>query len=458
MERADVVVVGGGLAGLAAARDLAKEEKSVVLLEARDRVGGRTLNHEFEDGVIVEVGGQWVGPTQDRVLSLIEDLGLEVFPTYDEGDNLLGGPGRPVRWQGEGFGLEGEDLADVAELQAVLEGLAETVDLDAPWRTPEARRLDTQTLDAWLVTNAKTELGLAFWRMIVPALISAEATETSLLHFLFFAKSGGMIDQLVATTGGAQESRVVGGSQEISIQLAAQLGDAVRLETPVQAISWDAAGAKVHFDGGAIAAARVIVAIPPVLAGRIRYEPALPTPRDRLTQEFPMGWVIKIQAAYSEPFWRADGLSGFVVSLDDAPSVIFDNSPQDLRCGVLLAFLEGHAALDASVLSPEKRKAQVLSVFADFFGPRAAEPIEYVERDWAAEPWSRGGYMGRLTPGGWTNYGVALRKPIGPLHFAGSETADVWMGYMDGAVRSGERAASEVANDLSAERDAEVAA
>ena len=146
----------------------------------------------------------------------------------------------------------------------------------------------------------------------------------------------------------------------------------------------------------------------------------------------------------SEPFWRAEGLSGTVFSLDDEVSVIFDNSPQDLSCGVLLGFLEGKHARRTGKLPPEERKELVLSVLEKFFGPRSADPEEYVERDWAAEEWSRGCYGGRFGTGVWTGYGEALREPVGRVHWAGTETAEVWNGYMDGAVRSGERAAREV--------------
>jgi len=200
---------------------------------------------------------------------------------------------------------------------------------------------------------------------------------------------------------------------------------------------------EVTHDGGVVKAGRAIVALPPTLAGRIRYSPALPPLRDQLTQQVPMGYVIKLQIAFPEPFWRTDGLSGSVFSLDDEVSVIFDNSPPDLSCGVLLGFLEGDHARRAGKLPPEERKEMVLSVFARFFGPRAAKPDEYVERDWAAEEWSRGCYGGRFGTGVWTGYGEALREPVGRIHWAGTETAEVWNNYMDGAVRSGERAARE---------------
>jgi monoamine oxidase len=442
--RVDVAVVGAGLAGLVAARDLLAAGLSVLVLEARNRVGGRLLNHELKGGAVVEVGGQWVGPTQDRVMALAEELGVGLFPTYAEGEHFLAVNGAVKRYGGDDFALPEDALADVGETQQRLEEMASSVPLEKPWRATEAAAWDAQTLDTWLVANSKTEIGLRYWRTLVPALFSAEASEMSLLHFLFYCRSGGTIDRLVATHGGAQESRLEDGSQQLALRLAGRLGDTVRLGSPVRAIRQDDRGVEVTHDGGVVEAGRAIVALPPTLAGRIRYSPALPPLRDQLTQQVPMGYVTKVQIAYFEPFWRAEGLSGSAFSLDDEVSVIFDNSPPDLSCGVLLGFLEGGNARRVGKLPPEEREELILSVFAKFFGPRAADPEEFVERDWAAEEWSRGCYGGRFGTGVWTGYGEALREPVGRIHWAGTETAEVWNGYMDGAVRSGERAAKEV--------------
>jgi monoamine oxidase len=443
-ERVDVVVVGGGIAGLSAARDLLAANVSVLVLEARNRVGGRLLNHTLGNGSVVELGGQWVGPTQDRVLALAEELSLGLFPTYVEGEHFLAMDGSVKRYVGEDFALPESVLADLEETWEHLRKMADEIPLEGPWLAAKADTWDAQTVDSWLVTNTKTETGLGYWRTIVPALFSAETAELSLLHFLFYCRSGGTLDRLVATHGGAQESRLEGGSQQLAVRLADRLGDVVRLNSPVDAIRQDDRSVEVKHDGGVVRAGRAIVALPPTLAGRIRYSPALPPLRDQLTQQVPMGYVIKAQVAHPEPFWRIEGLSGSVFSLDDKVSIIFDNSPPELSCGVLLGFLEGRDARRAGKLPPEERKELVLSVFAKFFGPRALEPDEYVERDWAAEEWSRGCYGGRFGTGVWTGYGEALREPVDRIHWAGAETAEVWNGYMDGAVRSGERAAREV--------------
>src|SRR5829696_3719073 len=442
--RVDVAVVGAGLAGLAAARDLLAAGLSGLVLEARDREGGRILNHTLESGAVVEVGGQWVGPTQDRILVLGEDLGVGLFPTYVEGEHFLAVGGNVERYGGDDFALPEDALANVGETHQRLQEMAAEVPLDEPWRAQNADTWDAQTLDSWLVANAKTEVGLVYWRTLVPALFSAEPAEMSLLHFLFYCRSGGTLDRLVATSGGAQESRLKGGSQQLALRLADRLGEALQLGVPATAIRQDGGGVEVAYDGGVVKAGRAIVAVPPTLAGRIQYSPALPPLRDQLTQQVPMGYVTKVQIAYPEPFWRTDGLSGSVFSQDDDVSMIFDNSPQDLSCGVLLGFLEGAHARRAGKLPPDERRELILSAFARYFGPRAANPAEYVERDWAAEEWSRGCYGGRFGTGVWTGYGEALREAVGRVHWAGTETAEVWNGYMDGAVRSGERAAREV--------------
>lgn len=446
MERVDVVVVGAGLAGLAAARQLTAAGRSVAVLEARDRVGGRTLNHTLSNGTIVELGGQWVGPTQDRILALITELGIATFPTFGRGDNLVVlGEGRaPKRFTGDTFGLPPHVLADVGVAQRRLESMAREVPLDAPWQAAKAARWDGETAESWIRRNLRTSTGRDFWRVVVSAVFSCEASDLSLLHLLFYCHSGGLWNRLLGTGGGAQQDRIVGGSQVVSIRMAEALD--VRLGAPVRRIDHGGADVTVHHDGtgSPMRAAQVIVAIPPVLAGRIDYRPSLGGLREQLTQNVPMGSVIKTMTVYDRPWWRDEGLSGQAAGLGRMVSVVFDNSPTDATCGVLLGFIEGRASHEARRLSSDERRAAVARGLAVYFGPRALDSVEYVEQDWAGEEWSGGCYGGRLTPGVWTQLGPALREPIGRIHWAGTETAERWNGYFDGAVRSGERAATEV--------------
>jgi monoamine oxidase len=436
----DVVVVGAGLAGLAAAQACVDADHDVVVLEARDRVGGRTLNHEISPGKVVEVGGQWVGPTQFRLLELARDLGVETFPTYTDGLSSIEWEGRVSRFEGLIPRISPLVLADYEQARRRLDRMARTVPTDAPWEAPDARELDAKTLHTWLRRNCLTRGGRTFFELICQAVWAAEPADVSLLHVLFYIRSAGSWDDLIGTEGGAQERRFVGGSQLLSLRMAERLGDRVRLRSPVRRIAWDGGGVSVED----VRARRVVVAMPPTLTGRIAYDPILPGHRDQLTQRMPQGTVWKCMAVYDEPFWRTEGFNGYGTS--DAGPVRFtmDNSPPDGSPGVLLGFLEGDFARRAGLQSEAERRGAVLDVFARLFGSRARWPEQYVEKSWAEEEWTRGCYGCYMTPGGWTSFGEALRRPIGPIHWAGAETATIWNGYMDGAVRSGQRAAQEV--------------
>jgi monoamine oxidase len=447
----DVAVVGAGLAGLAAARAVAAAGRSVVVLEARDRVGGRTLNEEIgpaHPGKVVEVGGQWVGPTQFRLLELARELGVETFPMHVAGQNVIEWRGALKRYSGTIPRISPLVLADTQQAMTRLNRLAGKVDLEEPWRTPDARALDSKTFATWLDDRGSfTKGGRELIELMVQAVWACEPADVSLLHVLFYVKSAGSLEALTDSEGGAQEARFVGGSQRVALRMAEELGDErVRLATPVRRIAWDAEGVTV----GDVRARRVVVALPPTLTARIDYDPILPGHRDQLVQRMPQGTVWKCMAVYDEPFWRRDGLSGWGLSDAGPVRLTYDNSPPDGSPGVLLGFLEGDHARRAGLMAPAERRAAVIDVFGRLFGSRARSPERYIEQSWAEEEWTRGCYGCYMTPGGWTSYGSALRRPIGPIHWAGAETATIWNGYMDGAVRSGERAAAEAMRAIDA--------
>jgi monoamine oxidase len=292
--------------------------------------------------------------------------------------------------------------------------------------------------------NTRTAGARFFWQVFAEAVFAAEPQDMSLLHALVYTHSAGGVDSLIGVRNAAQQDRLVGGSQLIAHLLAEPLGDELRLGAPVRKITQRAKGVTVEADGVTVRARRAIVSIPPVLAGRIAYEPALPPQRDLLTQKMPAGSVIKVNVVYDEPFWRADGLSGQAGG-DRAPiKFTFDNSPPSGTPGVLVCFLEGAHARRFGRIDADARRRAVLASLTGYFGKRASKPIDFVERDWSAEEWTRGCYGAHLAPGVWTQFGPALREPIGRIHWAGTETAAVWSGYMDGALSSGERAAAEV--------------
>jgi monoamine oxidase len=443
MHDCDVIVVGAGLAGLTAARELAGAGMDVRVLEARDRVGGRTLNHPVgaRPDDVVELGGQWVGPTQHEALALARDLGIETFPTHAEGKNLFEDDrGRLKRYTGTIPRLGPLVLADYGRADLRLKRLIKKVSPQAPWEAPDAERLDGQTFATWIQGAARTRTAREALAMACRAVFGAEPADISLLHLLFYAASAGGWDDLLDTEGGAQQDRIVGGSQLISLKMGEELGEGVSLSSPVEAVQVDGDGVVA----GGLRARRVIVALPPALAGRLDYEPTMPGARDQLCQRMPMGSVIKCMAIYDEPFWRGDGLSGQATSLPGPAQVIFDNTPPSGRPGVLMGFLEGGDARRLGAAPRAERREAVVGVFERLFGPRAGKPEGYVDKDWSAEPYSRGCYAGVLGPGTWTSYGRALREPVGPVHWAGTETATRWMGYFDGAIQSGKRAAAEV--------------
>jgi monoamine oxidase len=442
---ADVAIVGAGFSGLAAALELEARGVDALVLEARDRVGGRVLNHRLDGGEVVEVGGLWVGPTQRALLGLAAELGVETFPTHVEGQNLIEYRGRVRRYRGTIPRLNPAVLLEVHRLSRKLSRLAAQVPLEAPWTATRATDWDRITFSEWMRRNVRTRGGRMLATLATRSIFGTEPEDMSLLHVLFYAHSAGGFDALIDTAGGAQDSRFVGGSQLVAIRMAERLEGRVLLDTPVRRIQDSGDGVRVETDSGTVDAARAIVALSPTLAARIEFEPALPARRDQLTQRMPQGAIVKCMAVYPEPFWRADGLSGSGVSDGGSINLVFDNTPASGSPGVLLGFFDGRAARVWGQRTPEDRRDELVSVLERMFGPRARHLTEYAEGNWAAERWSRGCYGGAFGPSGWTDFGPALREPVGRIHWAGTETATVWNGYIDGAISAGRHAAAEVA-------------
>ena len=444
---ADVVIVGAGLAGLAAARALVAAGVEPLVLEARNRVGGRVYTRPAADGTPLDLGAQWIGPTQRRLAVLAAEVGACTFKTYDAGNNVQYRDGRRIVYSGAIPTGDPIASADVIEAMLALNMMANAVPLEAPWRAESAAEWDAQTVETWLRDNVPSEGGRGLLTLGVQSVFSVEPRDLSLLHFLFYIHSAGGLMDLLSVTGGAQESRFVGGAQTVANHAAEALGARVILNAPVHTIEQDEqdeCGVRVYSDGLTVEARYAIIALPPALAGRLRYRPALPGYRDQLTQRVPMGTVTKVQCVYETPFWREDGLTGQATSDSGAVRLTFDNSPEAGRPGVLLGFVEGDEGRLWGRRSADERRTEVLACLVRYFGEWAGQPLEYVEQSWAEEEYTRGCYAGYMPPGVWTAYGEALREPVGRIHWAGTETATEWNGYMDGALQSGERAAAEV--------------
>lgn len=326
-----------------------------------------------------------------------------------------------------------------------VERMARRIPRERPWDAPDAARLDATTVEAMKNRMLRHRATRGAFDVAVETVFGAHPSELSVLYFLHYAGTAGGFMAQVEVTGGAQETRFVEGAQQVSLRLAERLGDAVVLGAPACRIAQDGAGLTVAAGAAEVRARLCVIAMPPVMAGRIEFDPPLPALRDQLSQAFPMGATIKCHALYDEAFWRADGLSGEAVFTQASPvSVTFDNTSHDGEQPALVAFVVGRQARALGRLSTDERRAAVVEALARAFGPKALRPVEYLDKDWAADPWTRGCPTAFMPPGALTMFGPAIREPAGRVHWAGTETATEWSGYMEGAAQSAERAAEEV--------------
>ena len=447
---ADVIIVGAGLSGMIAARKVLEAGLTPLILEADERVGGRILTQEAIPGVPVELGAQWIGDTHQRMFRLAAELGVQTYPQYDEGETSYDLAGSGVLRENE---FHARFAAELKELELVLRHLdllAADVPVDAPWQAPRALEWDAVTAGAWYDAQGLSPVARTLLEICTVGILAVPTAEVSFLHLLFTIQTCGVTSELFAESeGGAQTTRFIGGTSEIPRRLAALVGDRIVLDVPVQLIEHTADSAIVHCRGGLVARGRrVIVAISPTLAGRIMYEPPLPGIRDQLTQRLPNGSAMKAFFIYDEPFWRADGFNGQLIS-DVGPARMSNDTciPGDDH-GVILLFLEGDQARTFGRLPEAQRREALTAELVRHYGGAAAEPVFYVDGEWSERQWTRGCYNANHGPHVWTTYGPALSTPIGVIHWASTDTATHWSAYMEGAVDAGERAAQAAITEL----------
>lgn len=439
----DVVIVGAGFAGLTAARALLKAGRSVAVIEADNRVGGRTKPAMLA-GERIDIGGQWVGPTQTKLLSLAAEYGVTTEQQYDSGDNVIDVRGRMARYQGETPGLAPADLEEFGGIVEKLNGFAKEIVMPEPWLAPLAVEWDSQTVESWIRANTIGEPTREMLRGLARSVLSCEASEISFLFYLAYIASAGNFEALISTRGGAQDQLFTGSVWQIAAKMADEMGDAVITGSPVSRIEQGCEGVTVTSARGTWKAKRVVVAAPPAIAARIDYDPPMPASRDGLSQRMPMGCVIKVAISYETAFWREQGYTGLVVSDRTEFGPWFDRGTSLTRGGALVGFFDGGPAQRWADKSPDERRVRVLDDIALYFGDAARSPVDFVEEVWTMSEHHRGGYVAVPGPGVLTGFGFALLKPVGRIHWAGTETSDAWLGYIEGAIRSGERVAREI--------------
>jgi monoamine oxidase len=444
----DFVVVGAGYAGLSAALRIAQAGRTVAVVEARDRVGGRVWTKPLDDGTYIDLGGTWLGPTQDRAYALAMEMGVGTYPTWDQGESIFfSDDGQPHRFSG-GIPMTGVfTMLSMGAAVMQIEEMSKKVPLEAPWTAPNAEELDAQSMAAWLNSpfNVPDPQARSMLRKTCENFFTATPAEVSLLYVLFALHSCGGVTNATGIHGGAEQDRFEGGAQTMANRIVERLGnDFVHLSSLVRHISQDETGVTARGDGVTVRAKRAVVAIPPTLTERVSFDPLLPPDRALLTQRMPAGCMVKVMAVYDEPWWRAKGLTGQTLSSSNTIAWTLDMSLPSGRPAIICCVITGPDAQRFGRLAPDVRRKLIIDELVHRLGQEAASPTMYHEQDWAQEEWTRGCYMAHLPTGVLTNFGEALRAPVGRLHWASTETALNWTGCIDGAIRAGEQAAKEV--------------
>ena len=442
----DVIVIGAGYAGVAAAKKLNQAGKDFVVLEARDRVGGRSSSELSPTGVRLDFGATWIGPTQLKVYEWVNEVNAAHYDTYDSGKNLLIYKGSATKYTGTIPKIDPLSLVNLGMSISAFNKMARQIDISKPWDHPKAGLWDGMTLETWMRKKLFRPKAYNLFKVGIQTIYAVEPSEISLLFALFYAVSGDNLDALMSIKDGAQQTILSDGTQGVVKKIAEPLMPHILLNHPVLKIEQNETSVKVYTANQVFEAKKCILTVPPSVIQHITFDPPLPLDKQQLYQRMPMGAAMKCFVIYKSPFWRESGFSGQIVSDEYPVKVTFDvgDSTNNDGPGKMLVFVEGNDTRDFIRLPLTQRKAMIIEKLVQAFGELAAQPLDYADKSWIDEYYSKGCYTGVMGPNTLSKFGKYLRTPFKNIHFAGTETAERWAGYLDGAIESGYRAAHEV--------------
>jgi monoamine oxidase len=441
----DTIIIGAGFSGIAAGKLLHEHGRTFKILEARDRIGGRVHTKRFSEELYVDLGGQWIGPGQDRMYQLCEELAVPYFETYNTGYHMLDFGGKVKKFKGLIPKLDPVSLVNIDFVLKKLEKMAKQINVDQPWSHPKAAHYDSVSLAFFLEKNCRTQNCKKIVQLALETVFACELNEISLLHALFYIKSGRDLNTLINIENGAQQHRIVGGMQTLIGRMAEPFREEILFEHPVYAVEQKEGFVHVSGQGFDFPAKTAIIAIPPPLAANIDFNPPLPLEKRQLLDRIAMGIVVKCFMIYEKPFWRKEDFSGQAFADGNSPfQSIFDSSPKDGSYGIILGFCISDRA--KAFLQKEKTKRQLTmqQMLVRYFGEKANNPIQYIDHTMSDEAWTKGCYAGLYPTGAWTGFKDAYRKQQGNIFWAGTESSEKWYGYIEGAVLAGEKAAKMV--------------
>ncbi|MEI5992784.1 flavin monoamine oxidase family protein [Candidatus Enterococcus mansonii] len=433
----DVIIVGAGFAGLSAGLALKEKGLNTCILEARGRVGGRTETKWLDKDMQIDLGGQWIGPTQDRMYELVEKYNVKIFPTQLFGKEKY-------YYFNE---IHDQVPPEMMTMFDVIDDLAKKVNLEAPQKSPDINYQDRVTFDAWLHTQIDDEEVIEFLgRILAGGLLSSDAGEVSLFQVLYYIASGQGTEILLGSKGGAQQDRIVGGPQALASKMAEDYGSELKLNQVVRTVrKMDQSYFVETENGNCYETKFVLMALPPsVLNSKITFIPELPTMKKKMLQNILPGSASKYHAVYDKPFWRKQGLSGQFNLSQGWIMESIDNSNENREEGIITFFVYGVDSIKLNELPEEKRKQLLINELVKVYGEQAREPKYFLTQDWNEETFTNGCFTGHFAPCGFLKYGAIIREEVGGIHWAGTETATIWNGYFEGAVRSGEREAEKI--------------